>query len=73
MERTIKPQDLKANLNNVMLIDVRRKADLETDTSKLPGAAWYDPEQIEVWSGQLPQDKEVILYCVRGGGEVVTK
>ena len=67
MERTIKAQDLKSNLNSVTLIDVRRKADLETDTTKLPGAAWYDPEQIETWAAQLPKDKEVVLYCVRGG------
>ena len=67
MERSIKPQDLKSNLSSVTLIDVRRKADLETDTSKLPGAAWYDPEQIETWATQLPKDKEVVLYCVRGG------
>ena len=57
MERSIKPQDLKSNLSSVTLIDVRRKADLETDTSKLPGAAWYDPEQIETWATQLPKDK----------------
>ena len=67
MERTIKPQDLKATLDAVTLIDVRRKSDLDNDTSKLPGATWHDPEQIETWAAQLPKDKEVILYCVRGG------
>ena len=67
MERSIKAQDLKTNLHNVTLIDVRRKADLDADSSKLPGATWYNPEQIESWSAQLPPDKEVVLYCVRGG------
>lgn len=67
MERSIKAQDLQSNLNKVTLIDVRRKADLETDTSTLPGATWHDPEQIETWAAQLPKDKEVVLYCVRGG------
>ena len=67
MERSIKSQDLKSNLNSVTLIDVRLKSDLDTDASKLPGATWHDPEQIETWSAQLPQDKEVVLYCVRGG------
>ena len=67
MERTIKPQVLKANLDAVTLIDVRRKSDLDSDTSKLPGATWYDPEQIEAWGAQLPKDQEVVLYCVRGG------
>ena len=67
MERTIKTQDLKSTIGSVTLIDVRRKADLDSDPSKLPGATWHDPEQIETWAAQLPQDKEVILYCVRGG------
>ena len=67
MERTIKPQVLKANLDAVTLIDVRRKSDLDMDPSKLPGATWYDPEQIETWAAQLPKEKEVVLYCVRGG------
>ncbi len=67
MERSIKPQDLKANFKDITLIDVRRKTDLETDTTKLSGATWYDPEQVETWAAQLPMDKEVVLYCVRGG------
>ena len=67
MERTIKAQDLKSTIANVTLIDVRRKADLDSDPSKLPGATWHDPEQIETWAAQLPKDKEVVLYCVRGG------
>ena len=67
MERTIKAQDLKSAIGNITLIDVRRKSDLDADTSKLPGATWHDPEQIETWAAQLPKEKEVVLYCVRGG------
>ena len=67
MERTIKAQDLKSTIGSVTLIDVRRKADLDSDPSKLPGATWHDPEQIETWAAQLPKEKEVVLYCVRGG------
>jgi len=67
MERTIKAQDLKSVLGTVTLIDVRRKVDLDADTSTLAGATWHDPEQIESWSATLAQDKEVVLYCVRGG------
>lgn len=67
MDRSIKAQDLKANLSNVTVIDVRRKADLDADPAQLPGATWHDPELIEAWSAQLPKGKEVVLYCVRGG------
>ena len=47
MERSIKAQDLQSQLNNVTVIDVRRKADLDADSAKLPGATWHDPDQIE--------------------------
>ena len=67
MGRTITAQDLKSTIGSVMLIDVRRKADLDSDPSKLPGATWHDPEQIETWAAELPKEKEVVLYCVRGG------
>ena len=67
MERTIKAQDLKSIISSVTLIDVRRKSDLDMDPSKLPGATWHDPEQIETWAAQLPKEREVVLYCVRGG------
>jgi len=67
MERTIKAQDLKSTIGGVTLIDVRRKSDLDADPSKLAGATWHDPEQIETWAAHLPKDKEVVLYCVRGG------
>lgn len=65
MERTIKPQDLK--LAGQHLIDVRRAADREASAEQLPGAAWHDPEQIAAWADSLPRDREIVLYCVRGG------
>ncbi len=65
MERTIKPQDLK--LAGKHLIDVRRCADRDASTEQIPGAAWHDPEKIAEWAGTLPKDKEIVLYCVRGG------
>ena len=65
MERTIKPQDLK--LAGKHLIDVRRAADRDASTEQIPGARWHDPEQIAAWAGTLPKDREIVLYCVRGG------
>ncbi len=31
-------------------------------------APWYDPTQIDTWKNSLETNKEVILFCVRGGG-----
>jgi rhodanese-related sulfurtransferase len=65
MERTIKPQDLK--LAGKYLIDVRRAVDRDASAEKIPGATWHNPEQLTDWADTLPKDKEIILYCVRGG------
>lgn len=67
MERIIKPETLKAELNGKYLIDVRRKVDLDASSEKVPGAAWHDPEQLANWADALPQEQEIVLYCVRGG------
>ncbi len=32
----------------------------------IPGAQWRDPAQLDAWSGQLPKDKPVVVYCVHG-------
>jgi len=70
MSRTIKPEELKSVLGNkdVTVIDVRRKEDYTADNSVIPGSTWFDPANIDNWCTTMPQDKDVVLYCVRGGG-----
>lgn len=65
MDRTVKPQDLQ--LAGKHLIDVRRAADREASPEQIPGAAWHDPEKLAAWAETLPKDREIVLYCVRGG------
>lgn len=67
MSRTITPQELKNLSGNAVIIDVRRKADLEADPQKIPDATWRDPEQVGQWGTALTPDQEVVIYCVRGG------
>lgn len=69
MSRTISPADLKPLMANhaVTVLDVRRRGDLDADRVKLPGAEWKNPEQVAEWSRALPRDREVVVYCVRGG------
>ena len=67
MERTIKPDTLKASLATKHLIDVRRTVDHDASSEQLPGATWHDPEKIAEWAKSLPRDKHIVLYCVRGG------
>lgn len=67
MERTVKPETLKTDLADKLILDVRRKADHDASGERLPGAVWLDPERLEQWSDNLPKDRDVVLYCVRGG------
>ena len=70
MSRTITPRELKEMLakdQKVTIVDVRRKADYAADRQMIPNAAWKDPEQIDRWSADLPQNLPVVVYCVRGG------
>lgn len=68
MNRTIKPEQLKTEITGKFILDVRREADRAASAEQLANAQWKNPEQISVWAEQLPKDKEIVLYCVRGGG-----
>ena len=69
MSRTITPNDLKplVEKNAVTVLDVRRHNDFAADTVALPGAHWKNPEQMAEWSKTLPKDRDVVIYCARGG------
>jgi rhodanese-related sulfurtransferase len=71
MKTSISPQELKHSLEKgpaeVLVIDVRRRSDFEAQKRLIPGAEWKDPEKVEAWGKDLPKDKPVIVYCVRGG------
>ncbi|MDH3513778.1 MAG: thiosulfate sulfurtransferase GlpE [Gammaproteobacteria bacterium] len=70
MNRTITPDELKQIIylrKNVLILDVRRKSEYQTDGMKIPGAAWLDPDKLAQWSTALPLDRDIVIYCVRGG------
>lgn len=69
MSRTISPNDLKplVEKRSVTVMDVRRQNDFAADTVTLPGAQWKNPEQLAEWSKSLPKDRELVIYCARGG------
>jgi Fe-Mn family superoxide dismutase len=49
-----------------ILLDVRRAGVYEQASTMIPGARWRDPARVVEWSGELPADREVIVYCVYG-------
>ncbi|MBK6741907.1 MAG: sulfurtransferase [Hydrogenophilales bacterium] len=67
MDRTIKPETLKTEFAGKYILDVRRAADHHASAEQLAGAHWKNPEQIADWADQLPTNREIVLYCVRGG------
>ena len=68
MDRTIAPTTLQSELSGKYILDVRRTDDLAVSSEQLAGATWKDPTQIGVWADTLPKDRDIVLYCVRGGG-----
>lgn len=70
MGRTITPQAFKEHIDkekNILVLDVRRNADYEADREMIPGAVKRNPEQVEQWAQEIPRDKDVVVYCIRGG------
>jgi rhodanese-related sulfurtransferase len=68
--RTIDPSELISLMKRgeaIVLIDVRRKADYDAEPQMIPSAVWRDPNLVSQWSDALPRDKNVVVYCVRGG------
>jgi len=70
MNRTIKSRNFRSMLEScqeITILDVRRKADYDADHEVLFAAEWYDPEKVGAWSRDPPKDKEIVIYCARGG------
>ena len=47
-----------------VVLDVRLPEDRLRDT--LPDTPWHDMKQVDDWAGQLPKDREVVVYCMYG-------
>jgi rhodanese-related sulfurtransferase len=70
MNRTITPselRDLMTAKKDVAILYVRRQSDFDVDKEMIPGAIRRDPETVTEWGQELPQDKEIIIYCAKGG------
>lgn len=59
----IQPEDLKLQLRDVYILDLRTAEEFTNDGAKIPGAIWIDRKEIEVRHEEIPRDRDVILYC----------
>jgi rhodanese-related sulfurtransferase len=68
-QRVISHADLKKTLEtpgSVIILDLRRNDDYNKDTLTMPTSRRFDPDKIAEWSGALPKDKEILLFCAHG-------
>ena len=65
--KTMNVQEFEAlERSDVTLIDVRLAEDFAKQPDLIEGAIYHDPEAITTWASQIPKDKPVVVYCVKG-------
>jgi membrane protein DedA with SNARE-associated domain len=63
----ITPEELKRRLDSgddtLAIVDTRSVLDVTARPYAIPGAMWIAAEDIEQRQGELPRDREIVLYC----------
>ncbi len=62
----ISPEELKQKLDSgedVVIVDLRHSIDFEADPSTIPGALHLPSEEFASRNGEIPRDREIVLYC----------
>lgn len=59
----IRPEELKDQLLDVVIIDLRTAEEVAAEGAKIPGALWFDRKELEEKHNEIPRDRDVILYC----------
>ena len=62
----ITPQELMDKLTakeNISIVDLRQPIDIEAFPQMIPGALRIAMEEIEERHGEIPRDRDVVLYC----------
>lgn len=66
MMARILPEELKMKMDSgeeVLILDVRHALEFLSDPQMIPGALPFPLEQLNDQHGQIPRDREVIVYC----------
>ena len=63
----ITPEELKRRLDSgdetLAIVDTRSVLDVTAVPHAIPGAIWIAAEEIDRRKGELPRDREIVLYC----------
>jgi rhodanese-related sulfurtransferase len=66
---SISPLELYARLGTAsapIIVDVRRAAAFSAADQLIIGAFHRPPDQIDLWRGDLPPNRSIVVYCVHG-------
>ncbi len=62
----ISPEDVLSSIENgdeVTILDLRSKLEVDSSGKLLPGAVWYDQARLAESHLEIPRDRDIILYC----------
>ncbi len=62
----LEPEELKQQLDAgelIYIIDLRHPLELVPDPFTLPGAVHFSPDALATRHGEIPRDRDVVLYC----------
>lgn len=62
----ISPEDVLTDIENgedLTILDLRNKMEVESSGKLLPGAIWYDQARLAENHLEIPRDRDIILYC----------
>jgi membrane protein DedA with SNARE-associated domain/rhodanese-related sulfurtransferase len=62
----LEPEELKSQLDageQVFIVDLRHPLELLTDPFTLPGALHFSPETLTERHGEIPRDRDIVLFC----------
>ena len=62
----LEPEELRRQLEageKVYIVDLRHPLELMTDPFTLPGAQHFAPDVLAQRHGEIPRDRDIVLYC----------
>ena len=60
------PAELERRLadgEDIVVVDLRHAVEFEADPETIPGALHVPVEEMEERTGEIPQEKELVLFC----------
>ncbi len=66
VQSRLEPEELKAQLDagdSVYIVDLRHPLEILAEPFTLPKALHFSPDALEARHGEIPRDRDVVLFC----------